>query len=44
VKQALTVLGGKGGGKPTNAQGMGPAVEKVDEAQAAAEEFAKLKL
>ncbi|GAB4815439.1 hypothetical protein N2152v2_002485 [Parachlorella kessleri] len=44
LKQALTVLGGKGGGKPTNAQGMGPVVEKLDEAQAAAEEFAKLKL
>lgn len=38
------MLGGKGGGKPTSAQGQGPAVEKVPEAVAAAEAFAKLKL
>lgn len=36
----LAVLGGKGGGKPTAAQGQGPAVEKVDEALKVAEETA----
>lgn len=44
VKEALAILGGKGGGKPTNAQGMGPAVEKLGDAEAAATAFAKLKL
>jgi alanyl-tRNA synthetase len=37
---ALAPLGGKGGGKPERAQGSGPAVEKLEEALSAAEEFA----
>eukprot|EP00951_Prasinocladus_malaysianus_P025078 scaffold218700_cov26-Prasinocladus_malaysianus.AAC.1 len=44
VKSALEVLGGKGGGKPTNAQGQGPNWQMVDEAAKVAEEMAKLKL
>lgn len=44
VKEALAALGGKGGGKPTTAQGTGPAVEKVGEAISMAEKFASLKL
>ncbi|KAL4446750.1 hypothetical protein ABPG77_007994 [Micractinium sp. CCAP 211/92] len=44
VKEALTALGGKGGGKPTNAQGTGPEVGKVDEALALATSFASVKL
>ncbi len=44
VKAPLEILGGKGGGKPTTAQGQGPNVEKVPEALRAAEDFAKLKI
>lgn len=44
VKGPLAALGGKGGGKPTTAQGQGPNVEKVPDAIRAAEEFAQLKL
>lgn len=44
VKEALGTLGGRGGGKPTNAQGMGPEVGKVDEALQTASSFAALKL
>lgn len=44
VKEALATLGGKGGGKPTSAQGTGPKVGKVDEAMEAATKFAGLKL
>mmetsp|Transcript_36663 Transcript_36663/g.81584 ORF Transcript_36663/g.81584 Transcript_36663/m.81584 type:complete len:1184 (-) Transcript_36663:438-3989(-) len=36
----LKVLDGKGGGKPTVAQGQGPAVEKLEEALKVAEEYA----
>ncbi|MCA1917402.1 DHHA1 domain-containing protein, partial [Methanospirillum hungatei] len=35
------VLGGKGGGKPTLAQGGGPDVSKIDDALAAGENFIK---
>mmetsp|Transcript_23994 Transcript_23994/g.42834 ORF Transcript_23994/g.42834 Transcript_23994/m.42834 type:complete len:1188 (-) Transcript_23994:165-3728(-) len=44
VSAALTVLGGKGGGKPNNAQGQGAQIEKVDDAMEAAVQFAALKL
>ncbi|KAK2078524.1 hypothetical protein QBZ16_003364 [Prototheca wickerhamii] len=44
LKAALAAIGGKGGGKPTAAQGMGPDVAKLDEALAAAEQLAQLKL
>jgi alanyl-tRNA synthetase len=44
VKSALEVLGGKGGGKPTNAQGQGPNWQKVDEAMEVAKQMAALKL
>ncbi|CAL8468182.1 g7721 [Coccomyxa elongata] len=44
VKGPLAALGGKGGGKPTTAQGQGPNVEKVPDAIRAAGEFAQLKL
>ncbi|KAL4516656.1 hypothetical protein Ndes2437A_g00784 [Nannochloris sp. 'desiccata'] len=44
VKAALEVLGGKGGGKPTNAQGMGPKVEAIDDAAKVAADLAALKL
>lgn len=44
VKGALEVLGGKGGGKATNAQGMGPNVEAIPDAAKVAEEFAAMKL
>jgi alanyl-tRNA synthetase len=40
----LSTLGGRGGGKPTNAQGTGPEVAKVDEALQVATSFASLKL
>ena len=36
LQSALAVLGGKGGGKPTAAQGQGPEFQKVDEAMEAA--------
>ena len=41
LKVALDVLGGKGGGKPTNAQGQGPHVDKLPEAMSAAEAHAE---
>lgn len=44
AKGALDVLGGKGGGRPTMAQGMGPNVEAMDDAVKIAEDMAKLKL
>lgn len=44
VNSALTVLGGKGGGKPTVAQGQGNEFTKAADALAAAEQFAGLKL
>ncbi|KDD73965.1 hypothetical protein H632_c1691p1, partial [Helicosporidium sp. ATCC 50920] len=45
LKAALGALGGKGGGKPTAAQGVAQgANEKLDDAVAAAEQLAKLKL
>ena len=44
VKAPLAALGGKGGGKPTTAQGQGPNVDRVPEAIRAAEDFAMLKL
>ena len=44
VKVALEVLGGKGGGKPTSAQGMGPNVEAIDDAAKAAALLAAMKL
>ena len=44
VKAPLTVLGGKGGGKPTSAQGQGPNVAKLAEAMEAASQYAKANL
>lgn len=44
MSAALGPLGGKGGGKANSAQGQGPNVDKADEALAAAEAFAALKL
>lgn len=44
VNSALTLLGGKGGGKPTVAQGQGNDFGKAANALAAAEQFAALKL
>ena len=44
MKEALTALGGKGGGKPTSAQGTGPEIGKVDEALALATQLAATKL
>lgn len=44
LQVALEQLGGKGGGRPTQAQGMGPNVEGLDAAAAAAAELAALKL
>lgn len=44
VKSALDILGGKGGGKPTNAQGQGSNWQKVDEAMDVAKQMAALKL
>jgi alanyl-tRNA synthetase len=44
VNAALAVVGGKGGGKPTSAQGQGGEVAKAAEALAAAEQFAAMKL
>jgi alanyl-tRNA synthetase len=38
------VIGGKGGGKPGQAQGQGPDVDSIDDAVRAALEFAALKL
>jgi alanyl-tRNA synthetase len=36
LKDALAILGGKGGGNPDFAQGSGPATDKLDEALSAA--------
>lgn len=44
VGQALAVMGGKGGGKATNAQGQGPKPEAIDEAAKLAAEVAAMKL
>jgi alanyl-tRNA synthetase len=44
LKEAMVVLGGKGGGKPTSAQGLGPKVGAISEAMQAAEKLAALKL
>jgi alanyl-tRNA synthetase len=44
VNAALSVLGGKGGGKPTAAQGQGSQIEKAADAAAAAEQFAAMNL
>ena len=44
AKSALAVLGGKGGGKPTLAQGQGGAPDKLPEALEAAAAFALAKL
>ena len=41
LKVALEVLGGKGGGKPTNAQGQGPLIDKLPEAMEAAKSHAE---
>ena len=41
VKEVLTVLGGKGGGKPHTAQGQGTDLDKMPAALSAAAEFAK---
>ena len=41
LKVALDVLGGKGGGKPTNAQGQGPHIDKLPEAMSAAKAHAE---
>ncbi|MEW5320492.1 MAG: hypothetical protein WDW38_011561 [Sanguina aurantia] len=41
VNSALTVLGGKGGGKPSSAQGQGGEIARVDEAMEAAIAFAR---
>ena len=38
------LLGGKGGGKPAQAQAQGPNVDAIDDALQAAREFAALKL
>lgn len=44
LKSVLAVMGGKGGGKPGCAQGSGPDVSKVDEAEAVGMQFAQSKL
>ena len=44
LKSALEVMGGKGGGKPTAAQGQGPDIAKLSEALEAAARFASSKL
>jgi len=44
VKDALETMGGKGGGKPTSAQGMGPNVDAIPDAMDVAEKFASTKL
>lgn len=41
VKTGLSIVGGKGGGKPNAAQGQGPLIEKVPEAMAAVLKFAQ---
>jgi len=44
ARAVASVLGGKGGGKPETAQGSGPDVSKVKEAQQKAFDFANVKL
>eukprot|EP00891_Asterochloris_glomerata_P009564 jgi/Astpho2/9564/fgenesh1_pm.00146_%23_11_t len=44
AKPVLEVLGGKGGGKPTGAQGQGPNVDKIQEAMDKARELAEERL
>jgi alanyl-tRNA synthetase len=44
VGQALAAMGGRGGGKATSAQGMGPRPEAIDAAAALAAEMAAVKL
>ncbi|MFN0134189.1 MAG: alanine--tRNA ligase [Phycisphaerales bacterium] len=44
VREAATVLGGKGGGRPDSAQGGGTNVAKIKDAIAAARQFAMRKL
>lgn len=44
MKGPLAVLGGKGGGKPSSAQGQGPNIDRVPEAIKVANEFASAKL
>ena len=44
VAHTLKPLEGKGGGRAVTAQGMGPKVEAIGEAEAAADAFAQLKL
>ena len=44
LSEVLTVLGGKGGGRPNAAQGQGSELGKVDEALALAAQVAQLKL
>ena len=44
VKAPLGVLGGKGGGKATVAQGQGPHLDKVPEALRAAEDYAAARM
>ena len=41
LKVALEQLGGKGGGKPTNAQGQGPQIDKLPQAMKAAKRHAE---
>jgi len=41
---ALEPLGGKGGGKPTSAQGQGPGLAQLPQAMQAAEAFARAAL
>lgn len=40
----MSILDGKGGGKPTSAQGSGTNVGELNNAQNMAKEFAKMKL
>ena len=44
LKETIQVMGGKGGGKPTNAQGMGPNVDAIPAAADLAQKFAAAKL
>lgn len=44
INEVCGVIGGKGGGKDTNAQGTGDKIEAVDQAMEVATKFAKLKL
>lgn len=44
LNDALAVMGGKGGGRPTSAQGMAPEPASMPAAMQVAEEFAQMKL